>query len=207
MVTKINSSIVTRKRLSDIAAIQVGYTFRSRIEANPEGNALVIQMKDIRDDGVVDLDTLTRTFLDDFKDTQLAVANDIVFRARGQNNTAGIMGADINNAIVAAPLIRIRITKAIAYPRYVMWFINQPDSQKKLASNAKGTSLKMISKEDLEQLEISLPSIEQQQRIVEISLLEEKEQYLSSVLTAKKAVFISKKLMQYAKGELLNDKR
>ncbi len=202
MPNKIKPFTVLKKSLGDIAAIQVGYTFRSRIEADAKGNVLVIQMKDLRDDGIVSPETLTRTHVDDLKENQLAFGDDIIFRARGQNNTAGIISSNIFNAIIAAPLIRIRIAEPIAYPRYVMWFINQPDSQKKLASNAKGTAQKMISKDDLEQLEISLPTIEHQRKIVEISLLEEKEQYLLSLLTAKKGAFISKKLMQYAKGEL-----
>lgn len=201
MVKKISASIILKKRLGDIATIQVGYTFRSRIETDPTGNALVIQMKDIRDDGIVSSDTLTRTHVNDLKNNQLAFCDDIIFRSRGQNNTAGIICNNITNAIVAAPLIRMRIIKPIAYPRYIMWFINQPSSQKMLASNAKGTGQQMISKKDLEQLEIIIPSIEQQKQIVEISLLEEKEQSLLNLLSTKKAVFISKKLMQHAKGE------
>ena len=201
MANKTNLPSVIKKRLGDIAAIQVGYTFRSRIEADAKGNVLVIQMKDLRDDGIVRAETLTRTHVDDLKKNQLAFGDDIIFRARGQNNTAGIISSDIANAIIAAPLIRMRIAEPMAYPRYVMWFINQPDSQKKLASNAKGTAQKMISKDDLGQLEISLPAIEHQHKIVEISMLEEKEQRLSSLITSKKAVLISKKLMKYAKGE------
>jgi restriction endonuclease S subunit len=67
---------------------------------------------------------------------------------------------DPGKAVVAAPLLRIRITSPDRIlPEYLNWYISQRDAQVFFNSSAKGTLQKMISKQAIEELEISLPSL------------------------------------------------
>ena len=189
-------------RIKNIATVQVGYSFRSRLEVSKGGGVAVIQMKDLLDDNTVGCDQLIKIDMDSVKDHHLACKGDLVFRSRGLVSNAAILLEDPGKAVVAAPLLRIRITKPeIILSEYLNWYISQREAQVFLTSRAIGTAQKMISKEVLESLEVLLPSLDKQKSIVELALLSVREQTLSSVLAQKRRQYMSTLLMQLAKGE------
>jgi restriction endonuclease S subunit len=102
---------------------------------------------------------------------------------------------------VSAPLFRIRVADRRVLPQYLNWYINQPPAQAFLASHAKGTAQKMISKDALEDLEVFVPSLERQRAIVEVAALAEQEQNLMKKLAEKRRQFLSAKLIEMAQGD------
>ena len=190
-----------RVKMKQLAAVQMGYSFRSRLESSKGGDIAVIQMKDLLHN-TVDCSNLTRIDMGTVKKHHLVQKNDLVFRSRGHDTTAALLLEDPGKAVVAAPLLRIRITQLDKiHPEYLNWFISQRDAQIFLTSRAKGTGQKMISKNTIDELEISLPSIEKQQYIVELASLSAREKSISSTLIEKREQYIDSILMQFAKGE------
>lgn len=187
--------------LREIAAVQMGYSFRSRVEVSEGGDIVVIQMKDLTDWGVVDAAGLVRVNLEGLKEHHLAKCGDLVFRSRGLAATSAILREDLGQAVVAAPLLRIRSNPEIILPEYLNWLINQPVAQAYLASRAKGTAMKMISKQALEGIEMMLPPLDRQRAIIDLVVLAEKEQALMAKLAHRRKQTISRKLMQLAQGE------
>jgi len=59
----------------------------------------------------------------------------------------------------------------------------------------------MISKEALENLEVIVPSLEQQQTIMEIAALADREQVILSNLADKRKLYLSNILLRLAQGE------
>jgi len=148
-------------KIKNIATVQMGYSFRSRLEASRGGGVAVIQMKDLLQNNTVGCDSLLKTDLETVKDHHLVQEGDLVFRSRGHITTTSVLLEDPGKAIVAAPLIRIRVRQPDKIlPEYLNWYISQRDAQVFLTSRAKGTVQKMISKQALEDLEVSLPSME-----------------------------------------------
>jgi excinuclease UvrABC nuclease subunit len=191
-----------KTKIKKLATVQMGYSFRSRMEASETGDVRVIQMKDLLDDSTVGCDGLVKIDLDSVKEHHLAQRNDLVFRSRGQVTTAAVLLEDPGKAVVAAPLLRIRVTKPDkVLPEYLNWYISQRDAQIFLTSRAKGTVQKMISKQAIEDLEVALPSLEKQKNIVELATLSAREQTLLHALADKREQYISIVLMQQAKGE------
>jgi hypothetical protein len=191
-----------RLMVKKIATVQMGYSFRSRLETSESGGVAVIQMKDLLNDNTVGCDGLVRINMDTVKEHHLAQLGDLVFRSRGHAATAAILLEDPGMAVVAAPLFRIRVTKQDkVLPEYLNWYISQRDAQIFLTSRAKGTVQKMISKQALEDLEVALPSLEKQRAIVELASLAALEQTLLHKLANKREQFISTALTQFAKGE------
>jgi excinuclease UvrABC nuclease subunit len=187
--------------IKNIATVQMGYSFRSRLEASICGDVAVIQMKDLLQDNTVDCSGLMKIDMDAVKDHHLARKGDLVFRSRGHLTTAAILLEDPGNAVVAAPLLRIRITRPDKIlPEYLNWYISQRDAQIFITSRTDGTVQKMISKQAIEVLEVSLPPLEQQENIVELALLSAREQSLLTMLAEKREQYISAMLMQLAKG-------
>ncbi|MCB1662167.1 MAG: restriction endonuclease subunit S [Pseudomonadales bacterium] len=191
-----------KMKIKKLAIVQMGYSFRSRLEASEGGGVAVIQMKDLLDDNTVGCDDLVEIDLDAVKEHHLAQRGDLVFRSRGHVTTAAVLLVDPGKAVVAAPLLRIRVTKPDkVFPEYLNWYISQRDAQIFLTSRAKGTVQKMISKQAIEDLEVALPSLEKQKNIVELATLSAREQTLLHTLADKREQYISTVLMQHAKGE------
>ena len=189
-------------KIKKLATVQMGYSFRSRLEPAEDGDLAVIQMKDLDQDNRVDCQGLVKIDMKAVKDHHLVKKGDLVFRSRGLLATAAILLDDPARAVVAAPLLRIRITKPEAVlPQYLNWYISQRDAQMFLTSRAKGTVQQMISKQTLEELEVALPSMEKQKAIVELASLIAEEQSLLRSITEKRGQYISALLMQFAKGE------
>ena len=98
-------------KIKKLATVQMGYSFRSRLETEVDGRMAVIQMKDLRDDNTVDCRDLAMVGMDDVKKHHLAQRGDLIFRTRGLLTTSAILLDDPGQAVVAAPLLRIRVTK------------------------------------------------------------------------------------------------
>ncbi|MDO9567044.1 MAG: restriction endonuclease subunit S [Candidatus Desulfaltia sp.] len=189
-------------KIKQLATVQTGYSFRSRLEASKDGEVAVIQMKDLLQDNTVGCKKLVKIELETVKEHHLAQKGDLVFRSRGQITTAAILLETPGKAVVAAPLLRIRITKPDKIlPEYLNWYISQRDAQIFLASRAKGTLQKMISKQTVEDMEVYLPTLEKQQHIVDLANLSARERAILGMLAEKREQYISTLLMQLAKGE------
>ncbi len=189
-------------KIKKVATVQMGYSFRSRLEAVEGGGVSVVQMKDLLDDNAVGCDGLMKIDMEAVKEHHLARKGDLIFRSRGHTATSAVLLEDPGKAVVAAPLLRIRVTKPDKIlPEYLNWYISQRDAQIFLTSRAKGTVQKMISKQAIEDLEVALPSLEKQKNIVELATLIAREQTLLHTLADKREQYISTVLMQFAKGE------
>jgi hypothetical protein len=189
-----------RTALNQIASIQMGYSFRSRLDFMNKGRTAVLQMKDLNEENLVDCSELMRIDMGDVQKHHLVRPGDIVFRSRGQMTTAALLTENPGAAVVASPLIRIRVDAQAVLPAYLAWYINQPSAQLFLASRAKGTAQKMIDKQTLEKLEVSVPPLDHQQAILEVAALAEEEQRLLKRIAERRKNFVSTRLLQSVEG-------
>ena len=169
----------------------MGLSFRSRIEPEADGTIAVIQMRDLTEDNKLSHRNLITTKMNDLSDRHLVKRKDLIFRSRGQTTTAAIIDTEIGPAIVAAPLLRVRVTSKHVLPEYLCWFVNQPLAQAFLHSRATGTAMTLIGKSALDALEVPLPSLETQRRIVALADLSNKEQKLMRELAEKKEKLVN----------------
>jgi restriction endonuclease S subunit len=188
-------------KLKEIALVQMGYSFRARLEPIEKGNIAVIQMKDLTTENRVNISNLTRIYLGEMKPRHLVKNKDIIFRSRGLDTTAAILDNDIEAAIVAAPLLKIRVKSSQVLPEYLNWLINQNSSQAYFAKCRGGTIQTMISKQVLDNLEVIIPTWEKQWSIMRLAKLANKEQQLIQQLAARRKIYINKILMQLIKED------
>ena len=172
-------------KLKDISLVQMGLSFRSRIEPDADGNVAVIQMRDLTEDKL-DYRTLTTFNINNINERHLVQCKDLIFRSRGKTTTATIIDQEPGQAVVAAPLFIIRATSEKVLPEYLYWFINLSSSQAFLHSRATGTAMIMIGKSALDALEIPLPNLETQAQIVALADLLNQEQSLMRALAEQK---------------------
>ncbi|WP_186084716.1 restriction endonuclease subunit S [Burkholderia gladioli] len=161
--------------LATIAEVRMGYSFRSRLETDAEGDVVVIQMKDVDDANLLHSEGLARIRMPELKDRHLVQEGDLLFRSRGMTNSAALVGDGLGRAVLAAPMLLIRPNTEIVEPAYLQWFINHPATQAALAGQAAGTAVKMLGKGVLDGLEVALPPLERQHLIVEVAQLASRE--------------------------------
>ena len=183
-------------KLKDIATVSVGLTFRSRVEVSASGNVRIIQMKDLGEDNIVHLDQTARVEYARPKPSQQVQIGDIIFRSRGQTNTAAILNEEAADTIVAAPLFRVRPNSKKVMPEFLLWWINQPSAQHYFSSQSAGTIVKMVSKQALDNLEVRLPPMQRQHKIAEFFNLSLQEQRLLEEIKKRKALYTQGILMQ-----------
>lgn len=186
--------------LKDIASIQMGYSFRARLESMDTGTVAVIQMKDLTDHNRVDSRALALVDMEKPKEHHLVKPGDLIFRSRGLVSTSAILVEYPGIAVVAAPLLRIRVTDHNILPEYLNWFISQTPAQTFFASQAKGTTQRMISKETMEGLEVFIPPLNRQRAIVTMASLAEEEQHIMKKLAEKRRQCVSTTLIRLAQG-------
>jgi hypothetical protein len=182
--------------LGELAEVQMGYPFRSRLEHDPQGDVAVIQMKDIDDANLLHAAEASWVALPKGKTHHLLRAGDLLFRSRGRSNGAAQVLDDIGPAVLAAPMLLIRPHAVL--PAYLCWYINAPATQAQLAALAEGTSVRMISAEALKALEVPLPSLATQQGIVQAAALADQEQTLLARIATLRQRLNTRLLMKLA---------
>ncbi|MYB59052.1 MAG: restriction endonuclease subunit S [Gemmatimonadetes bacterium] len=187
-----------KNKLKDIALVQMGLSFRSRIEPDAHGNMAVIQMRDLTEDNKLDHSNLTTININDINERHLVKYKDLVFRSRGKTTTATIIDKALSRTIIAAPLFLIRVTSKNVLSEYLCWFINLSSSQAFLHSRATGTAMTMIGKSALDALEIPLPNLETQEQIVALADLLNEEQRLMRDLAEQKEKLVKAIQMRLA---------
>jgi len=189
------------KALSDICTIQTGFTARGRLESAADGGVLALQLRDILPDGLIAANGLIRIQVGDISERYLARLGDVVFRSRGERNTAAVMDESIPEpALAILPLMILRPDPQTLSGAYLAWAINQEPAQRYFGEEAQGTSLRMVSRTALENLKIAVPDFETQQRILQVDFLAERERQLAEQLTLKHYELIHRVLVECAQG-------
>jgi restriction endonuclease S subunit len=178
--------------LPDVCTIHSGYTARGRLEGTDDGGVLTIQLGDISTDGNIHPARLTRVPLDDLPDRYFVRPGDVVFRSRGERNTASVIDKRLQEpALAVLPLLVLRPNIDVVLPEYLAWAINQPPAQRHFDLAARGTNIRMIPRSSLDDLALEIPDIGTQEKIVAINALAEQERALAILVAEKRRKMLS----------------
>lgn len=103
---------------------------------------------------------------------------DVLFSAKGTKNFAAVFENHNEPAVASTSFFVIRPTDKKVLPQFLAWFLNNRTTQTLLKGQAIGTSIPSISKQVLENLEITVPDIEIQKAILQITMLRNMEKSL-----------------------------
>ncbi len=185
--------------LSRVCSIQTGFTARGRLDPVEHGNVLALQLRDVAPNRAIEFNNLTRIHLDPVPEKYLVRGGDVVFRSRGESTTAAVIDSSLPlPALAVLPLMILRPNPQVLSGAYLAWVINQEPAQRHFEESAQGTSLRMVSRSSLERLKIAVPSLETQQRILQIDALAERERDLAQQLTHKRHELIRRLLVEQA---------
>jgi restriction endonuclease S subunit len=106
----------------------------------------------------------------------------VLFAAKGFKNFATVYEMHNLPAVASTSFFVIRLKDENIISGYLAWFMNHPLTQTLLKANAHGTAMASISKVVLQELEISIPSLQTQKIILKISELRKNEKQLTQQL-------------------------
>lgn len=129
------------------------------------------------------------SFIEDAKGREryLLQANDIIVTGKGQRIFAWAYNTEFGEVIPSSLFYIIKINdpnKVIG--EYLANFLNSEKTNYKLKSLSAGTSIPSIQKNELGQLKVIIPAIEEQKRIIELANLLDKDVELAIALLEKK---------------------
>ena len=159
--------------LQSIATIQPGYPFRGKLELNDNGDAFVVQYRHLVAGEPLDDTqghTLDRVSLTGRKRPEYLCSGDILFMAKGTRNDAAVVRELPNNTVCTPNFYLIRLTPGACnlIPEFLAWQINHFDDQRYFAERSQGSAVPSITKSELENLPIVMPSLKQQKVMVEL---------------------------------------
>lgn len=159
------------KKLSQIADISSGYTFRGPIEKNAKGDIFVLQAKNVSPNQEI-METVGLTTISDksLRKPYFLEYNDILLVSRGSGAGSFRSAVFASNEIRVMPSSSvhvIRIKDVIALPKYICLYLNSIDGQKALSQIVTGASyIQSILVKNLNDFEVPLPPIHTQKSIV-----------------------------------------
>ncbi len=152
-------------KLRELAGILHGHPFRTAIREVVDGNLLVVQARDVRENFYIDTTRLRRIALED-KNNFLLQKNDIIFSIRAFLQASVI---DVDQKMIAsASVCIIRPDISLIIPEYLALYINSRRGQGSLRRYAVGSSIRTIPMRDLREIEILVPSVEEQELVVNL---------------------------------------
>ena len=171
----------------------------------PGGEVAYLQIRNLTDNGKID-STEDFSFLssEDVSGKFLLQKNDIMFAAKGFTNIAAVYKNEIKPAVASSVFFVLRLNEQFVdqiLPDFIAWYLNNKLVQAQLQTKAKGTSVKSISKKDLGDIEIPVPNIQTQKRILKIDKLWNEEKELIKKLIEQKDNFYNGLLNNIANKE------
>ncbi len=174
-----------------------GYSFRSKVEHDPEGEIRVIQMKDLQDGYTTINPDLNRVAANSIPAKYLLQKGDVLFLSKGSNNLAITYDLENEQTVVAASAFFVlRPDQSKVIPEYLTWYLNQQPVQQYLLDNRAGTYIPNVNKKTIEGIQINLPEKKLQEKIVKIDLLKKRDYLLTEQLLAKRDQVVSSQLLQ-----------
>lgn len=168
-------------KLSALADVRSGYTFRGSLEHDPSGDVRVLQIKDLRQNAAIEPGTLIAITWDARTAPPLLQRGDITVIARGDSNKAALYEGE-QSVLATSQFFIVTPKRPDVLPAYLCWLINLPQSQRSLERS--GSAIQAISKSSLMDMQIPLPPLATQQKLIALQALWDEEDQLIARLQA-----------------------
>lgn len=157
--------------LKNISSIRTGCF------AKPSGEGVLVylQSKHFDENGQLNAVLYPDLSADGVSSKHLLQEGDVLFAAKGSKNFAAVFENHNEPSVASTSFFVIRVHDGSVLPQFLSWTLNSQEVQGILKGQAMGTSMPSISKQVLENIEVSIPDLETQNAIVQITTLRYKE--------------------------------
>lgn len=153
-------------KIGNIAKVFNGYAFKSS-EYSDEGFQ-VIRITNVQSGYIVNNNPKFIKLTNEQQKKFILAEGDILISLTGNVGRVGRIGKENLPAVLNQRVGKLIIHSKEVFPDYLFHILNNNLVEAKLIENAKGIAQKNIGSSDIEKIEIPLPSLEDQKRIVKI---------------------------------------
>lgn len=196
-----------RATIKDLVQIRAGYQTRKEVKSTPAGSHALLQIRDFNEERTrIDRDNIARIEPGAINEDQVLREGDVIFLAKGSKNFS-FAPTDLPEPALAASYFFILRPSRRLSPDYLTWFLNLETTKTVLRKYAtQGAHMPVVRRDVLENLEIPLPDLVTQRKIVELAALIERQGQLMADLIEKKKTFANAACLRAAK-KLSNQKQ
>jgi restriction endonuclease S subunit len=168
----------TSCKLTEIANIRSGMVV-SKTANNDEtllSDAYVrmIGTSDFDDDGFLRHDLEPNVLFKTSIEKNFLQYGEIVFNAKGRRFFASLFKNEYDHIIASASFLVLTLNSEAVLPEFVVWYLNHTETLKVFDSKMATQVMPSITKQELGDLEIIIPTFETQKQIVTLDLLNKK---------------------------------
>ena len=192
---------MARAALKTVAGIQVGYQAKARIKERARGTHRLIQSKDFDSFHRLRFESLTTFFPERKPEIYSVHKGDILFQARGVAHFAYCIEEDLKDTLAAGSFYILRLRHENLLPQYLAWWLNQPKAQRYFQSQAGGTGISFVSKSTLSRLQVQVPPLSVQKKVVKMVTLAKREQFLLGRLSKLRSQLVKAACIKAVKSE------
>lgn len=182
-------------RLGDIATVKTGLVL-SRKAADENDISVYeykqLNLKSINEDGTINLNELDIfRSNEELNENYLTKSGDIIVRLTVPN-TAVLISEEQQGLVVPSHFCLIRIDSEKLLPEYLQWYLNSEIVKKQIAKSIMGSVFAAVRSSFFSELQIKVPEISKQKKLVDIYLLAKREIILLEALKNEKGQFYKK---------------
>lgn len=199
---------MSKQQLSDIANIRAGYTFRESVKEVDDGNAHIVQIKDARKALELSGD---HQLLPDYLPTINWSGNQkicadvecVILPVRGEYTCAAYINnqsPDAKPLIVSSQFLLLTPKDDSLNAEYLCWALNQSFAQHYFKQESRGTKMSMLTMASVGDLKMPLPSVDVQEKIIQLNRLWEREKKVMKSLLQNREQLLKATFQQLLHG-------
>lgn len=178
-------------KLKNIAEIYTGFTQRPPEKSVNTFDVKAIQIKDLTKDQVVISDDQWSEFEWAYDSKpQYLKHNSIIVVARGEPKAYVFKGNEADRVVVSNQFIVVNLQVDNLKPEFLVWYFNHSQAMRTyFEMNSRGSLLMMLSISTLKEASIVIPSLKQQEKILQLAQDADKEALIFQQLIALRAEY------------------
>lgn len=160
------------KKVAECAEVLPGFALKARAEHEPEGVYQVVMAKHLSD-------CMPYRYIDEHElrmtpagspENYRVQKGDVLFISRGVRNCAAVIESVPEKTIASATFYILRANSPIV-PAYLAWCLNQSPAQAQIGQIRTGAGTPIVQRNVLGNIQIPVPPVKEQQRIVALGAL------------------------------------
>lgn len=181
--------------LKEVASFFRGYNVGSKNKESADGEFRIVRLSDVQN-GKLMMDTISRYDIENNARISMyeLQEDDVIISIRGNSLKTATIPADTEGLLLSQNFIGIRC-KSRLNPDFLKVYLESPLGQYLLTNKMAGTAIPTLSRKDIETLEIPLPSIEEQNKIMD--QYNAKEMHVEKEIERLKTELMEMKLQTY----------
>ncbi len=162
----------TTRKISECAEVLPGFALKVRAEHEPEGSHFILMAKDLKEMTTISFSEeqgdVLRMNIDKPTEKYRLHKDDILFISRGARNEAAVIGAVPENTVASSVFYILRPRQGVM-AGYLAWCINLLNNLGRLDQIRTGAGTPIIQRQNLKEMAIPLPSLNEQQQIAQMA--------------------------------------